>query len=378
MRIVVNDIAASTTGALSILKDFYRYLAAHETEHEWIFLLGDSYIEETERIQVRVLSDVKKSWLSRLKFDLFTGAAYIRALKPDIVFSMQNTLTRGYRGRQAVYVHQPLGFQKWKRFSFLKRREREYAVYQYVIGAMIDSAVKHADKTIVQTQWMREAVIKKTQVPPEKVVKILPDVDCPDANDQESRLQTEGQSGRLFFFPSGDILYKNHECIAKAAELLNQRGVTDFHVVLTLTEEEAAGCMSYDNRHQNMSYRGRISRREVYRLYRERILIFPSYIETFGYPPAEARQTGTVIFASDCPFCREVLAGYENAYYFDPFQPKELAALMERAIRGEITRKDVPRLSACADSTLTAEAQETHQCSWSRVVEEVLSVARND
>lgn len=360
MRIVVNDIAASTTGALSILNDFYRYLAAHETEQEWIFLLGDSYIEETERIQVRLLPDVKKSWLCRLKFDLFTGAAYIRALKPDIVFSMQNTLTRGYHGRQVVYVHQPLGFQKWKRFSFLKRKEREYAIYQYVIGAMIDSAVKHADKTIVQTQWMREAVIKKTHVEPEKVVKILPDVGYPNVEPPK-----DGPDGRRFFFPSGNVLYKNHACIAEAATILNQKGITDFHILLTLTKEEAKECIEYDNRYQNMSYQGRLSREEVYRLYGERILIFPSYIETFGYPPAEARQTGTVIFASDCPFCREVLTGYENACYFDPFQPKELAELMERAINGEMKRIDV-----------TTKTQETRPCSWSRVVEEILCVGQ--
>ncbi|MFT3982483.1 MAG: glycosyltransferase [Lachnospiraceae bacterium] len=369
MRIVVNDIAASTTGALSILKDFYRYVAAQDSPHEWIFLLGDSYIEETERIQVRILSDVKKSWLSRLKFDLFTGTSYIRALKPDIVFSLQNTLTRGYRGKQVVYVHQPLGFQKWKRFSFLKPKEREYAVYQYLIGAMIDSAVKRADKTIVQTQWMREAVIKKTHVSPEKVVKIMPDVECPDV-----KLSGNGPDRRRFFFPSGDILYKNHACIAEAAKLLNQKGITDFEVALTLTQREADGCINYDNRYQNMSYRGRISREEVYRLYGERILIFPSYIETFGYPPAEARQTGTVIFASDCPFCREVLAGYENAYYFDPFQPKELAVLMERAIRGEMKWKELPELSVHKDSGSLQGQQGKNPCSWARVVKEVLSV----
>lgn len=370
MRIVVNDIAASTTGALSILKDFYRYLVANETEHEWIFLLGDSYIEETERIRVRVLSDVKKSWLRRLKFDLFTGAPYIRALKPDIVFSMQNTLTRGYHGKQAVYIHQPLGFQRWKRFSFFKPKEREYAIYQYVIGALIDSAVKHADKTIVQTEWMREAVIKKTRVKPEQIVKILPDVECP-----QMEYKTKEPDSRRFFFPSGDILYKNHACIAKAATLLNQRGITDFNIALTLTEEEAAGCMNYDNRYRNISYRGRLSREEVFRLYGERILIFPSYIETFGYPPAEARQTGTVIFASDCPFCHEVLAGYENVYYFDPFQPEELAVLMERAIKGEIVRKDALRLTSDGDSALVLETQKARPCSWSLVVKEVLSIA---
>ena len=63
--------------------------------------------------------------------------------------------------------------------------------------------------------------------------------------------------------------------------------------------------------------------------YRRATLVFPSYIETFGYPLAEARQAGTIVLAADTPFAREVLDGYENAYYFDPFKPEELADLME-------------------------------------------------
>lgn len=366
MRIVVNDIAASTTGALSILKDFYHYIAEHDKEHEWIFLLGDAYIEETERIQVKVLSEVKKSWSERLKFDFLTGAAYIRALNPDVVFSMQNTLTRGYHGKQVVYVHQPLGFQKTKKFSFLKSEEREYAVYQYIIGAMIDSAVRHADKTIVQTEWMRQAVIEKTKVSPEKVVKILPDIkfDFPESIEEKKMLQMN-----RFFFPSGDILYKNHQCILEAAELLRKENITDFEIAFTLTEQEAADSLKCKDSavKQNISYRGRMTREEVYRLYYERILIFPSYIETFGYPPAEARQAGDIIFASDCPFCHEVLEGYADAYYFNPFKPEELAALMKRAMNGEIKKKAI-------EKAVDIQKQQDIT-SWKQVLETVASAA---
>lgn len=366
MRIVVNDIAASTTGALSILKDFYYYIAEHDTEHEWIFLLGGAYIEETEHIRVRVLSDVKKSWFKRLKFDLLTGAAYLRSLNPDVVFSMQNTLTRGYHGKQVVYVHQPLGFQKIKRFSFFKPAEREYAIYQYIIGAMIDSAVKHADKTIVQTEWMRQAVIEKTKVSPEKVVKILPDIRVDFSEDLGEK---EPLQMNRFFFPSGDILYKNHQCILEAADLLQKENITDFEVAFTLTEAEAAESLKYGDSavKQNISCRGRMRREEVYRLYHERILVFPSYIETFGYPPAEARQAGGIIFASDCPFCHEVLEGYANAYYFNPFKPMELAALMKRAVNGEIKKKAVPK---------DADMQKQQDvASWRTVLETVVSAA---
>ena len=179
MRIVVDDMAASKTGALSVLRDFYNYIAENDKDNTWIFVLGDKLLEERDNIKVLVRDDVKSSRKNRLMFDLKTGARYFEELKPDVLFSLQNTLPRGYRGRQVLYVHQPLGYQTWKRFSFLKPREREYAVYQHLISRMIDSSVRRADKVIVQTEWMRKAVIGKTRVNEDKVVKIMPDIDIP-------------------------------------------------------------------------------------------------------------------------------------------------------------------------------------------------------
>ena len=45
MRIVVDDIAASKTGALSVLRDFYTAVIEYErtkagTGDQWIFVLG--------------------------------------------------------------------------------------------------------------------------------------------------------------------------------------------------------------------------------------------------------------------------------------------------------------------------------------------------
>ena len=339
MRIVVNDIAASKTGALSILKDFYAYIRDHDREHEWIFLIGGPFLEETQRIHIIIRDDVKSGWKNRLKFEFLTGSRFIESLKPDVVFSMQNTLTRGkirdVRGRkipQVLYVHQPLGFQKTKRFSFLKQEEREYAVYQYLIGAMIDASVKKADKVIVQTEWMRDAAAEKTRRAKSDIVNILPDVE------DLSGFRREGAfRDNEFFFPSCEILYKNHECILKAAAILNRKGITDFKVRFTLKGLSDVTKRTYDDPYHNIEWMGRIDRERVFSYYNTGTLIFPSYIETFGVPLAEARQMNTLILASDCPFCREVLKGYENAYYFNPFCEEELALLMEKVIRGEIT-----------------------------------------
>ena len=47
-----------------------------------------------------------------------------------------------------------------------------------------------------------------------------------------------------------------------------------------------------------------------------------------------------IILSADTPVAREALSGYENAYYFDPFEPQQLADLMEKVINGEIQKKE--------------------------------------
>ena len=54
----------------------------------------------------------------------------------------------------------------------------------------------------------------------------------------------------------------------------------------------------------------------MFDLYARSILVFPSYVETFGLPLLEARKSGTYILASDCSFSREILEGYEKALFF--------------------------------------------------------------
>ena len=106
MRIVVNDIAASKGGAMTVLRDFYNYVKENDKENEWIFLLGDKHFDETENVRIIALPKIKKSSLKRLAFDFFTGKMFISKLNPDVVFSMQNTVTWGVKVPQVVYMHQ--------------------------------------------------------------------------------------------------------------------------------------------------------------------------------------------------------------------------------------------------------------------------------
>ncbi|MCR5651449.1 MAG: glycosyltransferase [Lachnospiraceae bacterium] len=317
MKIVILDIAASKTGALSILKDFYGFVRDHGSGgNEWIFVTGvRDILEDIPEKKIRVIcrEDVKASSKNRLMFDLFSGKGFVESLGPDVVFSLQNTLPRGLKCKKKIlYIHQPLGYQNVRRFSLLKKEERHLAMYQYMYAPLVNSSVRHADLTIVQTAWMRDAVADKTGIKRERIKEIPPEI--PDI----SRFSTgAGFDRKSFFYPAGDILYKNHAVIEEAVRKLKDEGIKDLKV--TFTKDQP------------------ISREEVCRKYFESTLVFPSYIETFGLPLAESRQTGNPILAADTPFARQVLEGYEKAFFFDPFDPDRLKKLIKDVYEGRIT-----------------------------------------
>ncbi|WP_158231932.1 MULTISPECIES: glycosyltransferase [unclassified Sporosarcina] len=347
MRVVVNNIAASTSGALSILKSFYKYISSSKVgkEHEWIFLLNDNYIEETENVKVIVLNNVKKSWKNRLEFDFISGKKIITELRPDVVFSLQNTIIYGLDYPQILYMHQAIPFQKEKRFSFLKPEERTLAIYQYLIGRVIKKSIKKADKVVVQTNWIKDAVIKDTNISPKKITAILPPFE-----DKANRYKSHHPfKANNFFYPAAESLYKNHKCIYEACSILNNKGTKNFEISLTIKNKEDI---------ENISYLGEIPFEEVMYRYNTSTLIFPSYIETVGLPLMEARQIGTLVLAADCAYAREVLQGYENVYFFDPFKPQELAYLLEKVLLKEIQ----PKIMEQADDKNQAN-------SWIEVIE---------
>lgn len=323
MRIVVNDIAAEKGGALSVLKSFYNYVKDHDYENEYIFLLSGNYVEETDNIKVIVKDDIKKSGLHKLKFDFFSGKKFINSFNPDYVLSLQNIITFGLKCRQGVYVHQSIPFQKEKKFSLFKSSERATAVIQKFIGSIIKKSVKKADDVFVQTNWMKENVAEMCKVNTDKISVVPFETEIPEvekANDYPSN---------SFFYPATfEGIYKNHECIYQAVDILRKDGFENFEIVLTLPEDS-------EPKRKNITHCGLLDRKSLFDQYRNSVILFPSYIETIGLPLLEARAVNSLILAADCQYARETLKGYKNAYFFNTFKPQELAQLMEKVINKE-------------------------------------------
>ena len=343
-KIVVNDIAASSGGALTVLLEFYEAVKRCTADAEWIFILSEKYIEETEKIKVVLLPKVKRH-INRLVFEYCSGAKIINRYKPDVYFSLQNTTIRGCIGKTITYVHQSLPFQDKKTYSYFKRDEFDMAVIQKILGRVIKQSIKKSDLVIVQTKWMEKAVKQECKV--QNVLQIYPAF-------PNVPYKAEYRNTNTFFYPTSNAAYKNNDVLLQAQKHLNNEGI---NTKVILTND---GCID----EKNIEFIGRIEKDEVYKYYSKSCLVFPSYIETFGYPLVEARMEGSIILASDTEFSHELLEDYVNAYFFDPFNSDELYELMKKVANGEIERKQEVALPAMLQNESN---------SWDRLVSTIVS-----
>jgi glycosyltransferase involved in cell wall biosynthesis len=277
---MVFDVPAESGGALSVLNDFYGEYK-FDQKNEYIFVVSRPELKETNNIKVFRFPWVKKSWIHRLYFDHFIAPKLIKKYKVDEVLSLQNIIIPHTKVYQRVFIHNALPFSEY-RFSF--REDKLLWIYQNIIGKKIIKSIKKADFVIVQTNWMKR------------------------------------------------ILFKNHKVIIDACIKLKKAGIDNYKVIFTLNgnENKYTSELSKLIKYENLPIEliGGLNREEVFKLYRESILIFPSYIETVGFPLIEAKMHDTPIIVSDYLYAHQALEDYEKATYFNAFDSEALMLKM--------------------------------------------------
>lgn len=344
MRILVNDIAATPNagGVYSILCDLYNE-ARNDKKNNWIFLLSGEFFPETDNIRIIAKPELKKSKLRKLVFEILLGRNFINNLNPDVYISLQNIATLGVKTKkQIVYLHQPIPFQTQKNFSFFNKTERKLAVYQHLIGLVIKKTISKVNpKVIVQTQWMKREVLRQTKLSKDNIIIAHPLV---HENESDGKLYHEAKCAN-FFYPASAYQYKNHDVIYRAIKILRDKGVKNFRVKLTINNNPQIS-------NPNIVYIGHIERKKVFEMYEKNVLIFPSYIESFGLPLVEAATKADLVLAADTAFSRELLNSYDNVYYFKFNDAIRLAELMQNIIFGNIVSNGKALTLKCEGKSL--------------------------
>ena len=229
--------------------------------------------------------------------------------------------------KQTVYLHQSLPFVEKK---FRITENFKFWVYQNIIGKIIFKSLIKSNYIIVQTQWMKNAILEKLPLEKDKIIIEPPNFNIDVTNYYEKQDQI------IFFYPAQAYEYKNHLIIIEAMIKLKEENIDNYKVVFTLNGYEKGKfsklkklILQYE---LPVDFVGRLSKEEVYNYYTKSILLFPSYIETFGLPLLEAKMHKTPILASNCNFSREIMKNYRYSKLFNPFEVMDLYKLMKNHI----------------------------------------------
>ena len=329
MNIAVFDVPAESGGALSVLSEFHNEVLCHENKMiQWFFILSTPNLESADNVKILNFPWIKKSWLHRLYFDYFVAPRLVKKIKVDKIFSLQNVVVPRTKIEQIIYMHQSLPFVD---YNFTWKESKISWIYQNVISKKIYSSIKLSQKAIVQANWIKKACIEETGVSEEKLIVVQPQVKM-DVKNEDKFSETE-ESFSTFFYPASFVFYKNHGIVLEVAKLLKDSGITRYKVIFTLDPNKCSETMKmyYRAKDSNLpiEFIGNITRSEVCKYYQKSILLFPSYVETFGLPILEAKLHESPIIVADCSFAHEILEGYPNVYYFDPFNAIDLYEKMK-------------------------------------------------
>ena len=236
MKVVVYDIAAQKGGGGETILKQYFDTAARQTENEWWFFVSiEEYVERSRNnIHVIYIDLGKKSkivnYLNKKQYEVLKLRRIIKSIEPDEFISLQNMIVSSLNCKQTVYLHQSFQFSP-VRFSFFKRNERSLAFRQKFICGFIKRKLKKADKVIVQTNWMKNAVSKWAQYPEDRIIVETPDLALPVISSEAEKLNN------VFFYPANAYLNKNHRIIIEACKIIKRKGYSDFRILFTLSPD---------------------------------------------------------------------------------------------------------------------------------------------
>lgn len=321
--ILINSTAATEGGALTVLKQLLSNLPRH---FQFIVFVSVDFSELPILVNVKYVNPNAKPAFKRLYWDNFGLNKWcnVNLVKPDLIISMQNTGVKiDGNIKQIIYYHQPTPLFEYNWNPF-KANERNLWFYKHIYPWFVKYYINRNTIFVTQFDWISKKLSKIINIPIERVFTINPSVTLIDTG-KISLLELQGEL--KIFFPAANYIYKNHIEIINAVGYLkdcNKLGdikvyfssvsIDDSSILYSLIRE--LGLENY------FIFLGYPSYEEILRYFKScDIVVFPSYLETFGLPLVEAAKFGKKILAADLDYAREVLAGYDGVTYLPIHNP---------------------------------------------------------
>jgi glycosyltransferase involved in cell wall biosynthesis len=343
--IAVNATATKSGGALIILQQFVDNILKYDTESTY-FIFSDAEIIFSEQQQnINQIKYGTNSYWKRIQWDFGGLNKYLiqNKIKPDIIISFQNTGVRiNFESRQILYYHHPVALfpNKW---SIFKKKERTLYMYKTIYPKIVKILLKYVDVVFVQLYFIKEAFVNLYSFDSNKIFVEYPYVPTMDRKSIPLKLEDEYFH---IIFPANSMIYKNHiEIVNALSHLSSDNQEFSQKIRVHFTGFKSNPCLYNEIRKKNLEknfiFEGVVSRERVISLMSGcDLLVFPSYIETFGLPLIEAAMFGLPILTVNLDYAKEVLQNYSNVKYLPINNPKAWADAIIYQMENKTKGKD--------------------------------------
>ena len=323
MKILVVDVAAETGGAKTILEQFLNQWKA-DTNHYTVLLSKLSY-NNSPNITFRYFPWTKKSYFHRLWFDYIWVRHIIKKEKPDCIISLQNNAVWSGKVFQKVYFHNSLFISDYN-YSYSESRILWF--YQNILSILIRHSLKKANKVVVQSNWMKQALVQKWNIEENRI-----DINAPEICFDETYVRKDNKKQLCLFYPANYQPYKNHITLLKACEQIwNERGPEcGLRLYLTGSNESIPDSIREKIKIDDypIFFIGYLDSDGMAEMYSKTSLVFPSLIESVGLPLLEAQKFNSWILCSDLVYAHESTSEYSKTIYFDPISISSIKSSIE-------------------------------------------------
>lgn len=331
--IVISAVNIVEGGALSILNECLSSLSKGNLINEYriIAIVHDRNLVKYDGIEYIDIANSKKSWMHRLFYEYIYFKKISNKLRPYLWLSLHDVTPNVSARVLAVYCHNPTAFYS-PTLKMLKYAQRELLftlLYKYLYRININKN----KFIIVQQRWLKNAFHETYALSPSQIIVATPEKST--VNIKNDILPRESNIVR-FFYPAYPRTFKNFEVICDACIILNNNGIRDYEVVLTLDGSEnsyAKYIIKRYNSVEHIKFTGLLPKDQVLSLYgNTSCLIFPSKLETWGLPISEFKLYNRPMIIADLPYAHETAAGASCVAYFNPQSSRELADIMADVI----------------------------------------------
>lgn len=344
MKIVINAVSAKMGGSVSYITNLLRHLSATEGGVQFIVFLPPETAAKlegvAENIEVLPTEIGHAGTLKRMGWEQITLRRFLKKQRADVLFSTANFGMFRCPVRQILLVRNALYFSRNYREMFLPRHSLRYRINFGLRRWLICRSVRAADVVMTPTRAMLNELRCFVDVDAWKALVnpygVTPPESIPAMTQSELDATTRGpcESLRLLYV-SFYAEHKNLTTLLQALPLLNGNGQRicflrstaspfwkEANSTVTHTEDRAMALRPEVERHTQLFEP--LDKQRTQSLYLgSDIFVFPSLVESFGFPMVEAMSFGIPIVAADIPVNREICG--DAALYFSPLRAEDLA-----------------------------------------------------